>query len=184
MINQSILLALLLSPPPSSPHEIDAPDFADQLDHVDVTVSDDDAVVVAFDEAGEAIASLSIWVDARGVTWLATDYADGYSLVSVDPITDEVTREGDLDDAVLADRYEALLDYLDDPAAPWEKKGKDKGAKPNHTWKKCAFYAVKGGVACALVSPFGCVWGGVKMACACVPKVVKEFEEYSCPLGL
>lgn len=51
MMTATALLAATLSSPPFAP-DILSPDFADMLDHVDVTVSDDDAVIFALDADG------------------------------------------------------------------------------------------------------------------------------------
>ncbi|HVI03670.1 MAG TPA: hypothetical protein VM869_33485 [Enhygromyxa sp.] len=174
MLHQSILLTLLLS----APTDIAALEFTDQCDSVTVTVSDTDAVLVAFDDTGAAIGSLALWVDDAGTTWIAADYADGYAVLSIDPFTETVTREGDLPAEVLAERAELMLAYVDDSAEPQAKKGKDKS---QHSWGKCAFNVAVGTGFCA-AAKIGCVWWGVKAACACVPKVVKEFDPYKCPV--
>jgi hypothetical protein len=133
MLSNSILLALTLGaapdtpPTPASPPTSYAPTFADRVDHVDVTVSDTDAVVVAFDASDSPIASLALWVDERGTTWIASDYDDGYAIVGVDPGTGEITREGDLPDAVIVERAEALAVVLDEQSPTAAK----------HSWGEC-----------------------------------------------
>lgn len=173
MLTESILLTtLLLTPPPT---DVAPPDFADQLDSVDVTVSDSDVVVLAFDSDGEAIGSLALWVDGDGRTWITADYSDGSAVLIIDPFTESVTREGDLPDDVLAERADAILIAAEDPAQPAAKK---------HKWSTCAGKTVLAGFGCWVGGPLGCVYGAVKASCACVPKLVKEFDPYECPWGL
>lgn len=99
-------------------------------------------------------------------------------IVMINPLTEEITREGNLPDEVLVARAELLSVYIGDPADPQSKKGKDKS---KHSWGKCAFNVAVGAGFCA-AAKIGCVWWGVKAACACVPKVVKEFDPYKCPV--
>jgi len=171
MLTTTTTLALIFSSPPTAP-----PDrFDAQLDHVDVTVSDGDALLVAFDSDGETIGSLALWVDDAGITWIAADYDDGYAVLSIDPFTEAVILEGDLPAAELADRADAVLAALADPARPAAKK---------HSWIECGGKTVLAGIACWTGGPIGCVFGAVKASCACVPKLIKEFEPYECPWGL
>jgi hypothetical protein len=175
MLHLSLLSVILLS----SPSDIVSADFADQLDHVDVTVSDSDAMVFAYDETGGTIGSIAVWVDDTGTTWLAADYSDGYALVSVNPISREITSEGDLSEDVIAERAELIALHFEESTA--DKPGKEK-PKPNHTWTKCAFYAAVTVARCIPPNPFGCIAGSIKTACSCVPKLIKEYEGYKCPI--
>jgi hypothetical protein len=173
MLLTTIFTTLSLSGVPA-PGDI-APDFSEQLDYVDVIVSDADAMVVAYDHNGAVIGSFGLWVDDDGITWLAADFADGYALIGVSPeFEKEVYREEELPAGQLAERAELLLMYLDDPAQPAAK----------HSWGECGWKAVAAGVACGTARPIACVWGGIKASCACVPKLVKEFEQYECPWDL
>lgn len=78
------------------------------------------------------------------------------------------TSPHEIDTPDFVDRAEAMLIVLEGDG-PLSKKDKGK-----HTWKRCAVNAI--------AKPFGCVGGAIKTACACVPKIVKEFEGYKCPV--
>jgi hypothetical protein len=93
----------------------------------------------------------------------------------VSPERGEIHREEQLPAEVLAERAELLLVHLDDPAQPAAKK---------HTWGECAWKTVAAGAACWTVRPIACGWGAIKASCACVPKLIKEYETYECPWGL
>lgn len=168
--------------PRHAPKDLQVPfEFAERLASVDVTVSDEDAVVTAYDSAGESIGSLAMWVDAGRLVWIAADFPDGYMLTSVDPITEAVVLEGNLSNAVFAERAELLVVYLADPAEPQEAKGGKE--KPKHSWLKCGGYVAVAAFKCHKLplNPVGCIGSAGTAACACIPKVIKEFEGYKCP---
>jgi hypothetical protein len=178
MIPQTILLTLTLGSPSTTPTDVAPPDFAERLNSVDVTMSDGDAHLVALDSDGAVIGTLSIWIDELGTTWIAGDYDDGYLLISVDPITADVTREGDLDESVAAERLEALIVFLGDQKPTLPKGEKE---KPKQSWAKCFIAAGGAAWGCYRLNPWKCVGGSAAAACACLPKTVKEFEGYKCP---
>ena len=159
------------------PDDIAAPihDFPEQLDQVDIAVADDNALIVAYDHDGAMIGSFGLWIDEDGITWLRADFADGYALIGVSPELGEVYREQQLPADVLAERAELLLVALDDPGQPAAKK---------RSWGECAWKTVAAGAACWTVRPIACGFGAIKAGCACVPKLIKEFEPYECPWGL
>jgi hypothetical protein len=111
-------------------------------------------------------------MDASGVTWLAADFADGYSLIGISPDRGEVHRDENLPRVALAERANILMNYFD-PAA-----------MEDHSWGECGWKAAAAGAACYLARPFACVGGAIKAGCACIPKLVTEFENYECPWGL
>lgn len=164
------ILALLMTGDVTAP-----PDFSTRFEYADVTVSDTEVLIMAFDDADQQIGSIALWVDTAGVTWLAADYADGYSLIGVAPERGIVHRDQSLPASVLAERAEELMIYLD-PSQPAERK--------RHTWGECGWKTVAAGAACYLARPLACVGGAIKAGCACVPKLVKEFETHECPWGL
>jgi hypothetical protein len=172
MLTQSILLtAVLASPPTSTPTDVAPPDFSERLHSVDVTVSDSDVVIDALDRAGEPIGSLALWVDAAGTTWIAVDFSDGGALFGIEPGSDEVRRESTLAPEVAGLRLEAMLAHLD-------------GAVEDTSWGECGWKAAVAGIGCATARPFMCVVGSIKAACACLPKLVQEFEDQECPYDL
>jgi hypothetical protein len=171
MLTQSILLTAVLGSPPTSPPDVAAPDFADRLASVDVTISDSDVVIDALDGAGEPIGSLALWVDAAGTTWIAVDFSDGGALFGIEPGSDEVRRESTLAPEVAGLRLEAMLAHLD-------------GAVEDTSWGECGWKAAVAGIGCATARPFMCVVGSIKAACACLPKLVQEFEDQECPYDL
>jgi hypothetical protein len=164
------LVAFFVSGEPAAP-----PDFSEQFDHADVTVSDVDAQIIAYDQEDQPIGSLALWVDSTGVTWLAADFADGYSLLGISPERGEVHRDQSLPGSVLAERAEMLMAYFE-PAQP--------AGMEDNSWGECGWKAAAAGAACYFARPFACVGGAIKAGCACVPKLVKEFEKYECPWGL
>ena len=115
------------------------------------------------------IGSVAAWVD-DGLIWVASDYADGWSLISIDPMTETVTHDGPLSDAVLSERAELIGLYIRTDAA----KGKP-------SWWKCARWVAGTVIACAAARPLGCVGGAIQMACSCVPKLTKEDPTITCP---
>jgi hypothetical protein len=168
VLQQTILLT---APPGQPPTSVAPPDFADQLEHVDVTVSDTDVVVEALDARGDPIGMLALWVDDAGTTWIAVDFADGSGLFGTKPDGEIVRRESNLNPEAAALRVDAMLEHLD-------------GAVEDNSWGECGWKAAQAGGACFFARPFACVFGSIRAACACVPKLVQEFEGYECPWGL
>jgi hypothetical protein len=167
----SLLTSLLSTVPGSTPPNVAPPDFADQIEQVDVTVSDTDVVIDALDASGDPIGSLALWVDENGTTKIAADFADGYALFGIDPSSGNVRRESTIGSEVVAERIEVMLAHLDETAE-------------SNSWGECGWKAAVAGFGCATARPFLCVGGGIKAACACIPKLVEEFEDYECPWDL
>jgi len=180
----AVLLACTDEPLDTARHgsvEVQAP-FEFEVASVDVTVSDADAVVTAYDDAGESVGTLAFWVDDAGLAWIVADFPDGYSLTRMDLVTEAVEIEGNLPADLVTERVEQLSIYLDDPAEPQAKGGGKE--KPKHSWLECGGYVAIAGFTCHKLplNPLGCIGSAGKAACACIPKVVKEFEVYKCPV--
>lgn len=112
--------------------------------------------------------------DPDHITWLAADYADGYLLVGVDPGRSVIVHsEQSLPASVLEHRASVI-----------EELANQAHSAGDHSWGECAWKAAGTVGACAMARPFGCVFGAVKSACACVPMIVREFKEYECPWDL
>jgi hypothetical protein len=153
------LVTLTLSGPPGTP----PPDFTDALEYAEVTISDDDVLIEAFDADDEPLGSISMWIDERGTTWLASDYADGYALVGVDPAGQAtVYRESTLPADVLATRAETIVDTIQ--TAPLERA----------EWFLCAVAVGTATGMCAGAAAtggllfVGCAAGAAGATCACI----------------
>lgn len=78
--------------------------------------------------------------------------------------------------AEVAARLAAIMDNADDlDVTPPD------GSTTSASIGGCVWGAVGTANACAMVRPVLCIVGSVVTACNCLPLIVDEWEEYSCP---
>jgi hypothetical protein len=169
MYTTGTLLSWVLAVAPATPT-----DFDTRVSDIEVVTANDAAEVLVYDGAGEVSAVLVIWIDSEQRVRLDADFADGLYLSTVvdgeDPVIESNNR------AVVAERLSTIMDNTSalDDVAP------DDGTTTAGIGG-CAWSAIGTASACAGVRPIFCVVGAAVMACNCLPLIVDEWEEYSCP---
>jgi hypothetical protein len=157
MHNASTLLSWVLSSAPVSqpPPSFDVADVA-----FDQTA--DTAQVTALDSDGEVVAEIVFWADSVGQPMIAANFSDGlYMLASIDGDVSSVDTD---DGATVHARLLTIQAAM--PAAG--------------SWLHCGLHVLAGAAACAVAS-VPCPIDAVLVACACLPKIVKEWEGKECP---
>jgi hypothetical protein len=163
MFKTILFTFLALSPQGTSAY----PDFGAALDHAEVVDGGDDVQMIAYDPSGAVIGSIALWVGTDGATYSVSDYAEGYSQVTILP-DGSVLTEGNLPAELAAERADLVLAAIDanDPAQ----------AK----WMRCA---VATGImvgTCATGSIIACPFSAMAAACECLPKLEPKWKNKSC----
>jgi hypothetical protein len=159
---------LAVGPQATTPYDTSVSD-------IDVASANETTEVLVYDEAGEVFATLVIWIDADGRVRMDADFADGHYL-SVAVVDGEEPAIESSDRAQVAERLSTIMDNanaLDDLSLD--------GGTTSASIGGCAWGVISTAGACAAVRPIFCVVGGVIAACNCLPLIVEELEEYSCP---
>jgi hypothetical protein len=155
MLTTTVLASILSAP-------LGAPDFAERLDHAELTGSDSEAQIIAYDVAGEVIGTIALWVEPEGQIYLASDYSDGYAETIV--ADGRARTDSTLPHEVIAARADAMLGVL--------------GLEPLENRFACAVGVIATGLSCAAPSP-ACPFSLYGAACACLPLAMKDFK---CPV--
>lgn len=161
-----LILAFTLLGSPATlapPHE---PDFAKRLESADITISDSDVLITAFDHVGRPIGTIAMWTDERGAIHLESDYDDGYAATIV---LNGVQIEATLPPEIIAERAQLIVDLLDEP-----------GSGPVEGWAACAGRTALAVGACTAASWSVILCGASSFlaACECIPLVVPDDIPY------
>ena len=124
-----------------------------------------DVQLIAYDAAGEVIASIALWVDSGDRIWIDSDYEDGFAEVMI--VDGRATLDSTLAPETLTKRTRLIMSYVE-PGGP-------QAAKP----MGCALFAAGAVITCSFAQP-GCPIAAGVAACHCLPLVVQEWEGYSC----
>lgn len=159
---------LAVAPPATTPFD------AASVSHIEVVSANEATEVLVHDEAGEISATLVIWIDSDERVRLDADFADGLYLSAAvvdgeDPVIESNNR------AQVAERMATIMGHADELGFP-------DGGTMSASIGGCGWGVISTAAACAAVRPIFCVVGGVITACNCLPLIVEELEDHSCPL--
>lgn len=154
-----ILITTLLALAPSpSPPGFDASD-------AELSMADDSVQLTTYDAEGEVSAEIVMWTDDGGLLQVHANFVDGIYLRIA---TDGETAKVDSNNAVeAAARMGVVDDYIDGPLVA-------------AAWIPCAGAIVTAAGSCAAAG-LGCPLWAILAACECLPELVEEWEDLSCP---
>jgi hypothetical protein len=159
METQMLISAFLALSPSGSPPEFDASD-------AEVYTMKDSVHLMTYDAGGELSAEIVMWTDDRGLLQVHANFEDGLYLWLA---TDGETATVDSDNAVEAvERMRVVDDYLLTQQVTEAR------------WIPCAGAIVTAAGSCAAAG-LACPLWAVLAACECLPELVEEWKDLSCP---
>lgn len=152
-------------------------DFTAVIDHAELTRSDRDLQIVAYDRRGEVIGTIALWVEPGGEIFLASDYADGFAETMV---TDGRARtEATLPSQTIKRRANAILTELEYDSV---ERGPQEGAG-SWFWCVSSTFAAVGacvGGAAAIGPLIACPGLAASATCLCITAVAEEVGGRPC----